>query len=121
MARRSLHSIYTISGYGIVIPLPNALGGESFSAVEEGQWVEDPAAKITFYAKLSNTATPAAVVEIYGSHYASGAGVLLGTFTLTGANDEASGFKSDAYYPYKRAKVTSISGVGALVTVTVGY
>lgn len=117
-------AIDVIGGSGQTMSLPNAAGGAAFTAVETGKWVYAPAATCTFLAKLSNTTTPTATVEIHGSHYSDttpGAGTLLGTLTLSGANDVASGYKDYAHYPYKCAKVTAISGASATLTVTLGY
>lgn len=108
-------------GGGVIVDLPNAAGGIGFTAAEVGQWVYAPAAECTFFAKLSNTATPAAVIEIYGSHYNTGTGILLGTLSLNGAQDEASGDKDRAFYPWKCAKCVSISGVSAVATPTMSH
>lgn len=117
-------SLVSTGGVGTVVPLTNAAGGAAFSAAETGTWVLVPASACTFFAKLSNTTTPTATVEIHGSHYSNttpGAGTLLSTLTLSGANDVASAWKDYAHYPYKCAKVTAISGTSATVTVTLGY
>jgi hypothetical protein len=103
--------------------LQNASGGDSFTATGAGLWLENYAAICTFEAALSNTTAPTATVEIHGSNSDTttpGAGTLMGTLTLSGASDVASLSKDAAAYRHKCAKVTSISGASAAVSVTLG-
>ena len=108
---------------GIPREMLNGTGGKTFTATDTGQWLEAPQHTCTFEATLSNTTTPAATVEIHGSNSNTttpAAGTLLGTITLSGANDAASFAAVAAAYKYKCAKVTAISGTSAAVTVMMG-
>lgn len=96
-------------------------GNANHTAVGDGQWVAIPKAdKLNFEAILSG-AGGTATVEVHGSNAGGvpGAGSLLMTFTLSGADDRASETKPDPAYFYMCTKVTAISG-GATVTVVVG-
>lgn len=47
--------------------------------------------------------------------------VTLGTVTLTGTTSATDGFASTAAWSHVRARVTAVTGTGALVTASVGY
>lgn len=109
-----MSQVRTLYGIGAISPI---------IATGAGPWAEFSEPICTFEATLSNTTTPTATVEIHGSNSNTttpGAGTLMGTITLSGANDVAGFSKDSASYKYKCAKVTAISGTSASVTVTMG-
>ena len=104
----------------IMKELVNSTNGLTHTTVNVGQWVAVPKLeKINLEAALSS-AGGTATVEIHGSNFGGvpGAGSLLATFILSGADDRGSQQKPDPAYLYMCAKITAISG--ATVTAVVG-
>lgn len=102
--------------------LPNAAGGDAFTAAEVGQWVLTPGAVCNYEMTLSNTTTPAAEIEIHGSNSRltiPGVGTRMGRFKLSGAAASANGSKNMAACKYTCIKVIRISGTNASVAGTV--
>lgn len=102
--------------------LPNAAGEHIHTATGQGAWVPSPMTPISLEAYLDG-AGGSATIEVHGSNIAAGvtpgAGTLMATFTLSGANDRASQDKPNARYFYMCANVTAISG-GAKAQVAMG-
>lgn len=79
-----------------------------------------PNALRTYQATVVGTGTVTATVIIEGTNdqitY-----LPIGTITLTGTTSNSDGFASSAPWASVRARITAISGTGALCTVSMGY
>ena len=75
----------------------------------------------TIDAKVVGTGAVTATVIIYVSNTgASNDWIVAGTITLSGTTSDVDGFTMRAKWGYMKANVSSISGTGAAVTVTMG-
>jgi len=83
-----------------------------------GDWQFKDAPQASFQATVSGTGAVAATVVFDVSNdgiYA--VETALGTVTLTGTTSSSDGFTTDAPWKFIRARVTAISGTGAVVNV----
>lgn len=99
-----------------------AAGANTFTATGVGLWTGLPGPNRSVSAKLSDTATPSATIEVHGTNDLSeipSFNSLIDTLTLTGTLDSAKGIHVNSFAFYC-AKCTAISGASASVAVTVG-
>lgn len=90
------------------------------TATGEALFIADVPNSRTYQATVVGTGAVTGTVIFEGSNdkilY-----VPIGTVTLTGTTSATDGFTSSAAWANIRARVTAISGTGALITATVGY
>ncbi len=91
----------------------DALSAAKFPSAEWGE------AKNTYQATVTGTGAVTATVIIEASNDAVNY-LPLATITLSGTGSASDGFVSDAPWAYFRARLTAISGTGALVSVILG-
>lgn len=110
-----------MSDIRVVKYLLNSSGSEAHTATGDGKWAEIPKVEKMNLEVALSPAGGTATVEIHGSNFGGvpGAGSLLVSFTLSGANDRSAQTKPDPGYLYMCSKVVSISG-GASVIFVVG-
>lgn len=76
----------------------------------------------TYQGIVAGTGSVTATIVIEGSNTGqAGEFITLGTITLTGTTKATDGFASNAKWTYVRARVTAVTGTGALVSVYMGY
>ena len=97
----------------LVIPLLAAvtgpLVGEAFNAAAFGKVIE---------ATVTGSGAVNAVIEIYGNTRNNNTdGILIATITLSGTAPQRDGFAFDAPWPFVYARLVSVSGTSAAVTV----
>lgn len=90
-----------------------------FTATGTGTRFSAPQADRTFQATVVGTGAVAATVIFEGSNDGA-AYVTLATITLSGTTSASDGVPSTARWPLVRARVTALSGTGAVVTATMG-
>ncbi|SEH89554.1 hypothetical protein [Paraburkholderia hospita] len=91
------------------------------AAALAGDWFALPRSRPrrAIQAVVSGNGAVTASVVIEGSNDAANA-LPLGTIDLTGASPQTDGFLSDAEWAFVRARVVSVTGTGAVVSVTMG-
>ena len=93
----------------------------SSTTTTTGPWVNQQSPNATIQASVVGTGAVAAEVVIDVSNDGVNAvSTPLGTITLSGTTSDSDGFVSTAPWKYVRARVTSISGTSAVVTVLMG-
>ena len=90
------------------------------ATTQAGSFVRIPVGSRTIQAVVTGTGSVTATVEWYGSNDEITAnGILLATSTLSGTTTDSTGAVMDAEYDVMLAKLTTISGTGAVVKATV--
>lgn len=94
--------------------LPSTTSGST-----TGNTFDFPSGRASFQASETGTGaiTATVVIEVSNDNLQF---LTMGTITLSGTNSTTDGFVSDAPWNYVRARMTSISGTGAAVVVTMG-
>ncbi len=93
---------------------------DSVTATQTGEFIRIPAGSRTIQAVVTGTGAVSATVEFYGSNNETVAnGILLATSTLTGTTTDSTGSIITAEYDVMWAKLTAITGTGAVVNATV--
>jgi len=106
-------NVYVRSGF-----TRHILPQDTVTTTVTGDWMFKDAPQVSFQAVVSGTGTVGATVVFDVSNDGVNAcSTVLGTITLTGTTVNADGFTTSAPWKYVRARVTAISGTGAIVNV----
>jgi len=92
------------------------------TAVSTGRTITEAPKQKTFDAVVQGTGAVTATVVFEGSNngFAGNVGTLLATLNLSGTTSAADGIYHDAPWSAVRARVTAISGAGAVVDAAMG-
>lgn len=106
-------NVYVRSGF-----TRNILPQDTVTTTVTGDWMFKDAPQVSFQGVVSGTgAVTATIVFDVSNDGVNACTTTLGTITLTGTTVNSDGFTTSAPWKYVRARVTAISGTGAVVNV----